>query len=529
MNIKEIEKLCGRQYRRGKFTLDLLKIFAGEVLDKVRWDGDGSLLLISALRSDFADLTPEVAAQGISAGKPVALLRYSDKIIPLEFEGVNGLVLAVADGRRSALLYAEPQESLPARPQSAHQLVFNTLFTVHPAAVAGVVEAFVSKVSNANRKKALLKALPGIIPAKARYKDWQFFGFNVVRETDQQLRTFQKKLTWTEFGYDLENKLGDFLPPDDTLRVFSEFLKQRLLYDYFEISILPGAFANDDEALSMVDNATGLGGKLLSIILKDRFQRSFPRRRHPVVVNSENCGSLIDNPDLLRVMELKKGLLVPLLHGDRACGVLKLFFQRDLATSADLKKWLVTAGSTLMRALFRTYRYQAAQKMATIDGLTGLHNHRYFMEQMQKEFSRARRYRNWLSMIIIDIDHFKEYNDLNGHLAGDRVLKRVARTIKRSVREIDLVARWGGEEFALLLPEINLENGMVVAEKIRKEVEAQNYKNQRLQPEGNLTISLGVAVNSSELKSYRDLFKHADLALYQAKHQGRNRCVPANA
>ena len=156
-----------------------------------------------------------------------------------------------------------------------------------------------------------------------------------------------------------------------------------------------------------------------------------------------------------------------------------------------------------------------------------MYNHRYFMEQLKKEFTRARRYRNWLSLILIDIDNFKEYNDNNGHLAGNRVLIRVANTIKRSVREMDLVARWGGEEFVLLLPEINISNGMIVAEKIRKGVEAQRFKNERKQPTGNLTISLGVAENSKTLNSYRDLFNRADTALYKAKKDGRNRCASA--
>lgn len=527
MTIKEIEKLCGRRARRGKFTLDMLKVLGGEVLAKVRWNAEGSLLLISALRSDFEAITRNITIKENSRKATIALLKYSNKIIPLEFKNTPGLVLAVADGRRTALLFAQPMDDLPARLQKTHHVVFDTLFTVQPAAVSRVVRAFAAEMSSPSHKKKLLEVLPDIIPAKARYKDWQFFGFKAICETDQQLREFQSTLAWTQFGFGLENKLGDFLAPEDMLQVFGEFLKKHLVYDYLEISIGPAASGNDIEPLNMVRNDTGYGGKLLSIILKDRFQRSFSRRRHPVLVSHESCESIIDNPELMRVMELKKGVLVPLLYRDRACGVMKLFFQRDLLFTSDLKEWLATSGAILMRALLRTWRYQAAQKMATIDGLTGLNNHRYFMEQMQKEFSRARRYRNWLSLIIIDIDHFKEYNDINGHLAGDRVLKRVARTIRRSVREIDLVARWGGEEFALLLPEINIDNGMIVAEKIRKEVESQKYKNQRLQPMGNLTISLGVAVNSAELKSYRDLFKRADLALYRAKHEGRNRCVPA--
>ncbi len=332
---------------------------------------------------------------------------------------------------------------------------------------------------------------------------------------------------WVRFGFALEEKLGDLLNPEETLQTFSDLLKEQLSYDYLEITTLPNSLLDEAEALNWVRNDTGYGGKLLSIILNESFMKGLPLRRRPLIVELEKSHSIVKNPELLRVMELQRGILVPLTQNHRTHGVMKLFFQRRLHFDAGLKYWLVICAGILQRALTRSYQYQAAQKMATVDGLTGLHNHRYFMEQLKKEFTRARRYRNWLSLILIDIDHFKHYNDTNGHLAGDRVLKRVADTIRNSVREMDLVARWGGEEFALLLPEINARNGMIVAEKIRREVEAQRFRNQKKQPNGNLTISLGVAENSAELRNYREMFKRADEALYRAKQEGRNRCAAA--
>ncbi len=330
---------------------------------------------------------------------------------------------------------------------------------------------------------------------------------------------------WTLFGFELEERLGDLFPVEETLNIFSDILKNQVPYDYLEIMMLPGSQGDDAEPSNWVRNDTGYGGKLLSIILNDRFIHGLPRRRQPAVISLEKCNATVTNPELLRVMELHRGILIPVLQGNRAQGVIMLFFQKQRTFDAETKRWLMISAQILYRALNRSERFFAAKKMATIDGLTGLYNHSYFMGQLQKEFTRARRYRNWLSLIMIDIDHFKEYNDNNGHLAGDRVLIRVAQTIKKSVREMDLVARWGGEEFALLLPEINLKNGMIVAEKIRKGVESQRFRNEKQQPSGKLTISLGVAENSSSLKTYRDMFKKADSALYQAKHEGRNRCA----
>lgn len=350
---------------------------------------------------------------------------------------------------------------------------------------------------------------------------------DVTNTKTEHIKITKTDFDWFRFGFDLEEQLGDLLTPQETLQSFYSLLKKQLPLDYLEIFVLPTHVPKDVEKLSWVQNDTGYGGKLLSIILRDKFIQALPRRKQPLVVNLEKASQVIENSELLRIMELKAGILVPLTHKETTFGIMKVFFQRELTFSTHLKRWLLQCGSIAIRSLLRAWEYQAARRMATTDHLTGLANHRYFMEQLQMEFIRARRYQNWLSLILIDIDYFKQYNDLNGHLAGDRVLKRVAKTIKKSVREMDLVARWGGEEFALLLPESNIDSGMIVAEKVRREVEAMSIRNQKQQPNGNLTISLGVTANDTEVKTYREMFKRADTALYEAKHEGRNRCALA--
>ncbi|MBU1880599.1 sensor domain-containing diguanylate cyclase [bacterium] len=342
-----------------------------------------------------------------------------------------------------------------------------------------------------------------------------------------RIKVSKTDFDWTRFGFLLEEELGDLLTPQETLQSFGTLLKKQLPLEYLEVFLLPGQLPKEAEKVNWVQNDTGYGGKLLSIILRDKFLRRLPRRKQAVVIDIEDSDQLIENRELLRIMELKAGILVPLTHKNNTYGVLSLFSQRETTFSPQLKRWLVYCGAILIRALLRSWEHQAACRMATTDHLTGLVNHRHFMEQLQTEFTRARRYQNWLSLILIDIDFFKQYNDINGHLAGDLVLKKVAQTIKKSVREMDLLARWGGEEFALLLPESDIQSGMIVAEKIRREVEALIVRNQKEQPNGNLTISLGVAANNTEVKNYREMFKRADTALYQAKHDGRNRCSPA--
>ncbi|MEA1922221.1 MAG: diguanylate cyclase [Pseudomonadota bacterium] len=162
-------------------------------------------------------------------------------------------------------------------------------------------------------------------------------------------------------------------------------------------------------------------------------------------------------------------------------------------------------------------------RWANFDFLTEIYSRRYFIEVAGKELVRSLRYRRPLSLIMMDVDHFKVVNDTFGHEAGDRVLFAVARAIKTDLRQIDIPARFGGEEFIVLLPESNREQARLTAEKIRSTI--AELKFEELNPGFRLTISLGVAGKSADdVSSLSDLLRLADTALYAAKKAGRN-CV----
>lgn len=166
--------------------------------------------------------------------------------------------------------------------------------------------------------------------------------------------------------------------------------------------------------------------------------------------------------------------------------------------------------------------HERIKEFAVADGLTGLYNHRYFQEQLEKEFSRARRYNLSLSLVMLDIDHFKDVNDTYGHQYGDVVLKAISGILKRSVRDIDLVARYGGEEFVMILPETQKKNSRIVAERIRAKVEEQVFKPG--EDERRITVSIGISGYPDDgIKTRLDLIAKADAALYDAKNSGRNR------
>ena len=173
-----------------------------------------------------------------------------------------------------------------------------------------------------------------------------------------------------------------------------------------------------------------------------------------------------------------------------------------------------------MRELTETR--ERLQQLAITDGLTGLFNYRYFKEQFVHEINRTERHDLCISLVMMDIDFFKYYNDHNGHLAGDEVLKQIAEVLRSNVRKIDVAARYGGEEFALILPETDKKSAIIVAEKIRKLIENCHIPCEEKQPNGKLTISMGVSSFPDDNRTVEGLIKIADTRLYKAKQAGRN-------
>ncbi len=170
---------------------------------------------------------------------------------------------------------------------------------------------------------------------------------------------------------------------------------------------------------------------------------------------------------------------------------------------------------------------QKLTALTTLDEKTGLFNFRHFKLSVNEEIKRAERYSRHLSLVMIDIDHFKHYNDTNGHPMGDLLLKELSLILKESIRETDMVARFGGEEFILLLPETPRREALKLAESLRLRIKNHVFPMEEKQPNKDLTVSMGVAsFPSRNVVSSDTLLERADKALYKAKKQGRNRvCI----
>lgn len=182
--------------------------------------------------------------------------------------------------------------------------------------------------------------------------------------------------------------------------------------------------------------------------------------------------------------------------------------------------------STAIVSHFHLKMLAKLEPMATTDQLTTLYNRHYFTSELVKQINTWRRYQRPLSILILDIDFFKKVNDSYGHLAGDYVLQTLAKICQDVVRDIDTVARIGGEEFAILLPSTAINGAMRTAERIRRETEAFSFKYEDAR--FRVTVSLGVAELTDESWSITEFMGAADQMLYKAKNSGRNRCVAKN-
>ena len=215
---------------------------------------------------------------------------------------------------------------------------------------------------------------------------------------------------------------------------------------------------------------------------------------------------------------------IPLKARDRVAGLLVLINYASRPLSRAAQGILNVIQNQVTIVIDNARLYEGARRLAITDGLTKIYNHRFFQELFEKEYNRAYRYDTVFSMIMLDIDLFKDVNDTYGHLFGDKILVGLANLVKSCLRSMDTVARYGGEEFAMLLPETNGIEATHTAERIRKTVEG--YVFHVSDRELNITVSQGVATfPSSGIQGRFDIIAKADEALYEAKEAGRNRVV----
>lgn len=291
-----------------------------------------------------------------------------------------------------------------------------------------------------------------------------------------------------------------------------------------EVARASGVLDRDDvrsRRFRVGEGITGLVAETGAPLLVDDLKDPFKKTAVPPVVQA------------LPLIERGSLLAVPMLHKGRVVGVLE-FYDADVGGfDNDDARLLEALGAQVAMAVVNADLYQTTLELSVTDSLTKLMNRRALNRLLDAELERARRFNTKLSVLMIDVDHFKQYNDRMGHLLGDDALRGVAEMLRQSVRKVDAVARFGGEEFCVVLPRADEAAGVEVAEKLLKAVHSLELPGGSSQPLGRMSISIGVAVYPDDMPAaFEDhptkvLVDVADQSAYEAKRRGRDRVVSA--
>jgi len=340
-----------------------------------------------------------------------------------------------------------------------------------------------------------------------------------IEKANKELQTRLKEITLL---YDTISSMSSTLNLDDLLKKIVHMVGETLGFKEFAILLYDDTIKKlrvtacyglpEKEFLGMeFESGEGIVGRVL-------------QTGEPVLIPDTSA-----DPNYLhwKGKKVEKGsfLSIPVKYKEEILGVFAFNSPEiDGFSKRDIK--LLTALSNQSAIVIENARlYEKTKEFSIRDDLTGLFNRRWFNQRIVEEFKRAERFNHPLSILMVDIDFFKHYNDNHGHLTGDSALKKVADVLLKNVREVDSVVRYGGEEFLVILPKTGMDDAGKTAEKLRLKMEEYKIPFSSTQPNGKFTISIGYTTYPDMAKNISELLNQADKALYTAKRRGRNMVV----
>ena len=353
---------------------------------------------------------------------------------------------------------------------------------------------------------------------KKEYEAFREVAERLKKENSQN----EKQLRHIEHLYDVIKEAGSTMNVQEMIELTKEFTERMFDLPHFIIAVI-----SNDAKKYEVRIASGCDESIFRSFEVDLESGGLAgilsREKKPVwISNTDSEGAF----SKLRNLSIRSFIFLPFLVQDRVIGFLCSFSDREDFIDQEKFSNFQVFCNQISIGLQKSLLYEKVQKLSITDGLTKLYSHRHFKQRLEEELVLANRYSSNLSLLIMDIDYFKRYNDNYGHVAGDHVLMEVAKILREQSDMTHLVARYGGEEMVVVAPETTKEQAMELAEKIRRTVETHSFAVGK--ETTKVTVSIGVATFPQDAESSLDLISKSDKALYAAKGRGRN-CIVAYA
>jgi diguanylate cyclase (GGDEF)-like protein len=347
--------------------------------------------------------------------------------------------------------------------------------------------------------------------------------FDIFRQEADKLKNknnlIEKQLRQIEHMYDVIKEAGSSLNVQEMIELTKEYTEKMFDLPHFIIAVLSNDSKKYEIRIASNCDESFFRSFNLDLELND-LAAVLSREKKPVWVESIEHEPRFAK---LKYLAIKSFIFIPFLVHERVIGFFCSYSLQNKFLDQEAFSNFQIFCNQISIGLQKSLLYEKVQKLSITDGLTKLYSHRYFKRRLEEEIILANRYHSQLSLLILDIDHFKHYNDDYGHVAGDHVLMEVARILKERSEVTHLAARYGGEEMVLVAPETSKEQAMELAEKIRYTIETNFFTVGR--ETTHVTVSLGVATYPQDARDGLDLISKADKALYAAKNRGRNRIV----
>jgi len=343
----------------------------------------------------------------------------------------------------------------------------------------------------------------------------------------QYMRTSEKKLlqtldTLNQRTWELESSQLQLSNIYETTRALSGILNlQQLLFAILRIAHHNFRYGSCDIFLSGPKE-----DKLLKYASLKNDNRHIFETPEPYNRDINELQKLVEDDSQVKIISAKfkdnDRIDIPLISRGKVIGLMQVITETGKNPSSRDKRLMIIFANAAAVAIDNSLLYGKTQELTITDELTDLYNYRHFLKTLAEELKRADRYRQKLSLLMLDIDHFKNVNDRYGHQTGNVVLREISNIIKQCVRDVDIVSRYGGEEFAVILPQTDQVEASSIAERIRETVELNNFPDSHNRRKIQVKVSIGACTYPGGIHSLKQLIDKVDGALYKAKALGRN-------